>query len=344
MNYRRAYTLYKRGSYWYYRVWSADGRRVSKTTGMTSKGAARNYCDGLLQSGALLKDSRTFGVYAAGFFDEGSVYVKTNGLKRKSIRTYQTALKCHIMPYWERVKLEDITYSRVMQFRMTLQDGGMAARSVNITVAVLKIILSVALRDNLIQRSPFVGYKTLSVPHTADAFTIDELKRALGMIEHKAVRNTVLLLALTGMRISEGLGVTGADVAEADGIAHIHLARQLQREGYAALKRGGSRDIPIIAELRAASEAQKPSHDMMYKHTRAAFDAVSGGRAQPLTMHSLRHFFITSAKSCGVNPGKVETIAGHSLKGMEAVYTNYKLADLTDILSWQRKTYAALTE
>ena len=342
MNYRHSYTLYKRGGYWYYRVWSADGRRVAKSTGRTSKGAARTYCDKLLLAGKLLSESGTFASYARGFFDDGSVYVLSNALKPKSVQMYRRMLDAYIMPHFKAVRLEDITYSRIMAFRLSLQEKGVAARTINIAMTVLKIIISVALRDNIIRRSPFVGYKALRVPQTKDAFTEDELRTALPLIADERTRGFVLLLALTGMRISEGFGVCAGDVVEADGLLYIHLARQLQDGAYVPLKSGECRDIPIIPELLPLVGAEKPTRVTVYRNTRPAFDAASGG-SRRLTVHSLRHFFITSAKSCGINAGKVETIAGHSLKGMEAVYTNYKAKDLAEITRWQKPTYDRLT-
>lgn len=52
--------------------------------------------------------------------------------------------------------------------------------------------------------------------------------------------------------------------------------------------------------------------------------------------------YITNSKSCGINAGKVEKIAGHSLRGMQEVYTNFKVEDLKDVLSWQKELYKEL--
>lgn len=50
-------------------------------------------------------------------------------------------------------------------------------------------------------------------------------------------------------------------------------------------------------------------------------------------------FFITNSKASGVPPIKVEYLAGHSLKGMEQIYTNFRAADCTEILEWQKKDF-----
>jgi integrase len=58
-----------------------------------------------------------------------------------------------------------------------------------------------------------------------------------------------------------------------------------------------------------------------------------------LCLHSFRHFFITDTKASGLNPLFVEAIAGHSLRGIEATYTNFHAKDLQSIIEWQKELF-----
>ena len=91
--YRQTYTLFKRGKFFYYRTYTAEGvRTTAHSTGCTSLTAARVYCDRLFLEGKMFAGSgMTFRNYAAGFFDKDSVYAKDNGLSPRSIAIYSTA-------------------------------------------------------------------------------------------------------------------------------------------------------------------------------------------------------------------------------------------------------------
>lgn len=66
--YRKPFTLFKRGDYWYYRTYDAAGyRTTAKTTGQKSKTAANNYCNALFKSNLLGIADITFGEYSKGF-------------------------------------------------------------------------------------------------------------------------------------------------------------------------------------------------------------------------------------------------------------------------------------
>ena len=144
------------------------------------------------------------------------------------------------------------------------------------------------------------------------------------------------------MRISEALGIRPVDVQNLSNVKYIKLTKQIDSKGlYVPLKTKEERYIPIIAEI-------KPVEAILYENAtvklRPIIKALPDAKERKLTTHSLRHFFITNAKSYGINPLIVETIAGHSLKGMEGVYTNFKPDDLKPILEWQSEIYKKITE
>ena len=336
--YRQTYTLFKRGRFYYYRTYTPDGvRTTARTTGCTSRSAAKVHCDTLFKEGKLCAGSqKTLAQYARGFFAADSVYSRDNGLSASSIRAYCTAMDRTLLPRIGRQRLADITHSSLKKLRQDLLDSGLSAGSVKLKMSVLHIVLKSALADGIIQRDPFYNLHPLKEPvQVRDAFTLDEL-RYLYDKAGESVRKDILLLATTGMRVAELAGVSPQDVEQEDGTGFIRLEKQYAREGFLPLKNKKPRDIPLCPALQELAGQRSPEpKDSFYSRITPLIRQIPGWHERKLCLHSLRHFFISSAKSYGINHLKVETIAGHSLKGIQAVYTSFRVKDLADITEWQ---------
>lgn len=342
--YRENYTLFKRGKFWYYRTYDERGvRTTAKTTGQTNKTLAREYCEQLYLSGGLNCSSELFGAYAAHFFDDNSTYLKDR-IKPLAVNTlisYRSSLNKHIMPVFKDTKLKDISYSKLKAFRAELLENKTPA-SAKLILVPMEIILSDAFRNGAINKNPFDLLEPLQKAGTKrGCFTREQIKELLSYLPEQN-RPLVIGLACTGMRIAEGFYISDSDIRTADGFSYIHLTRQKQHGEFCELKTKQARDIPIIEELRACFAGNRDDINNFSKNVQHHAKKIKSEGT--LSCHSLRHFFITDAKSKGVNNIKVEFIAGHSLKGIEATYTNFKVSDLTDILSWQQELFNFLTK
>jgi len=343
MKYKKPYTLYKRGSYWYYRTYTPDGLRTSGiSTGCKLKSDAKRFCDKLQLSNGLLSNNKTFKDYAIHFFDADSPFIKDRSkpLSYSTMINYTSRLKTVIMPYFQDKKLCDINYSLLKAFRIYLIEN-YSYSYVIITMNILKTIISSAYRDRIINENPFSYLERLGGEKgKRDAFTYDELKTLYKNID-KRFKPTIMILALTGMRISEvrGVELTNIKTTEKNNL-YIYLETQLYHSKRIPLKSKKPRDIPIIPEI-------KELIPLIFKKNILPFNTAIKNIAskmndfekRKLSAHSIRHFFITNSKANNIPDIKVECIAGHSLKGITGVYTNFKADDLSDILEWQRKIY-----
>ena len=344
--YRQTYTLFKRGKFFYYRTYTVSGvRTTARTTGCTSLMAARVYCDGLFKEGKLLAgNGKTFREYADGFFDKNSVYVKDNALSPRSIAAYSTALGKNLLPLIGSRRLTDITYSSIKSLRQTLLDGGLSPGTVKLKMAALHIIMKSAYLDGMIPKDPFDYLRDLQtcVKHR-DAFSLEEVKH-LYEVSLPGMKEVLLLLALTGLRISELAGLSPANVKEYGGICYIRLERQYIDGAFAPLKTKRPRDIPLSPLLVPLIDGDRRNlRQMLRRELDPQIKKISGCKERLLCPHSLRHFFISSAKSYGINYLKVEAIAGHLLKGIQEVYTSFHTTDLADIISWQEWAWSRIT-
>lgn len=350
--YREPYTIYKRGAYWYYRTYDNNGiRTTGKSTGKKQKNEARAFCEELYKSGKLFISSKEFSLFAAGFFDPDSFYFKDRAKPpaKATIVAYQNALNKHIMPYFKNYELGDINYIALKKFRMSLIDSGVSINTIKSIMGTLSIILTVAYRAGDIMTNPIDKLEPLQNTDEAkkDAFTLDEIKLIYKEIEPE-FKSLVLILALTGLRISEAAGVSDEDFKPCSYGEYIYINHQFLRGELVPLKTKSSiRPLPVTSDIKKLfndiekNESQKTEFYKSFKNVRAL---IKDSNERNLTPHSLRHFFITNTKSSGLIESKVEFVAGHSLRGVRGVYTNFKPEDLSEFITWQNETYKKITE
>ena len=338
--YKQPYSLFKRGKYFYYRTYTPEGiRTVAKSTGCTSKGAARTYCDNLFLTGGLWTSSKTFGAFAEGFYDIDGIYFRDRAgtTSPSTIRTYRSNFKNNIINYFYNIKLNEINYIVLKNYRHYLIDCDYSAATIPLIMTLLKNVIIYAYRSRIISTNPFDFLEPLRLKKRAsDAYTLDEIKNIYKNIDNE-FKNTIICMSLTGLRISEYIGIRPEDIKQENGIYYIDLKKQFLNNEYVPLKNKTPRIIPITEEL-VPLFGFKTSRRANFYHAFAPFRSSEDDAERLLRVHSLRHFFITATKSAGISDVKVEVIVGHKLEGMQNVYTNFKLMDLTDIIPWQKAT------
>ena len=337
--YRQPYSLHKRGKYWYYQTYDNNGVRTSaKTTGCTSKNAAKDYCEQLKLTGQLLSINMTFHEYALNFYAPDSPFCadRITPLAEITRRSWESKLNNVIMPYFRNIKVSNITYTIVKAFRMNLIDNGKNYSTIRQTMQSLSFILRAMYRDGLIARNPMDVLEPLRNTdcQNRDSLTLDEI---CTVIAHAPLdlQDLLILMALTGMRISEAYGIRQNDIINNE---YIHLTKQLDSKEYKPLKTKDSRDLIIIPELIPLCHDLGYAKAYIYEQVNPLLRNCKSWKERKLSIHSIRHFFITDTKTKNINPLLVEAYAGHSLKGIQNVYTNFHAEDFKPILEWQEKT------
>lgn len=344
--YKQPYSIFKRGKYYYYRTYTPDGvRTVAKTTGQTSKSAAKDYCDKLYLSGQLVGCNKTFEDYAKDFFKANSPYAvdRLEPLTVNTLKAYNSKFNSYILPYFGKYKLTDINYSLVKRFRIEMLQK-YSASNVTGVMSLLSQVLNSAYRDRLIPVNPVTyldGLKTKS--NNRDAFRLNEVQYLYKNIPEE-FKNLILLMAITGMRISEAVGVTSEDIVQADGFEYIDLKRQYNKKEYKPLKTKEAREIPITPEIKNLINNDLTLPDNIYKYFQPIKETFENADERGLCFHCLRHFFFTTIIAEGITEIKAKKLVGHSLKGMNDVYLNLKAADLIEIIPWQKKYYELITQ
>lgn len=280
--------------------------------------------------------------YSEHFFDDDSAFTKDREipLAPSTIRQHRQYLRLHILPRFGDTKLQDITFTDLKTFRQSLLQKGLKANTINGIFQTFNQIMKYAFLDNRINKNPLQGFGTLARPKNKDSFRRGEIID----IYHKApdnMKDFILLLAITGMRLSEAFGVSQADIKKEGEVYFIDLNKQLTEIGYyTPLKTKQKRIIPLPEKALNLIHPWNTTHSTIKTYMRPVIRTISDWEERGLSLHSIRHFFITDTKSAGINPLFVESIAGHSLTGIEAVYTNFHAEDLKSIINWQEEILA----
>ena len=148
----------------------------------------------------------------------------------------------------------------------------------------------------------------------------------------------------TSGKLDKNKEIATCDIKEDKGILYIDLYQQFNLKKYKPLKTKYIRKIPIIPEIKDLLGFEHTRLSAFYKEYNSIKSMFENVEERNLTFHSLRHFFITNAKSKGFISAKVEYIAGHSLKKQEKVYTQFHVEDLQEIRNWQQETRKLILE
>jgi integrase len=123
-------------------------------------------------------------------------------LKPTTRRGYEWALRGHILPEWQPVRLGDITHQGIAAWVAGPTKSGLGASSVRQAHHVLSLILALAVRDGRLARNPAVGVPLPRAVRGEQVFLthqqVDQLAEAAGRD-----RLVILFLAYTGVRYGE---------------------------------------------------------------------------------------------------------------------------------------------
>lgn len=338
--YREEYTLFKRGKYWYFRTYDRFGiRTTAHSTGQTNKLAARDWMSKHIVCGLLTGDRYTYAVYAKDFFEPESLYAKVHKIKPNTINVYRSYHNGVLIPYFGNMKLSDITTTELERFVIMLETK-YSASATSIIMQTLHKVIQAAIKERILLDDPYkyLEWKPESRTMSRDAFSMEEIRMMVQGFPELAP--AITFLALTGLRIGEYLGYDMSCLKESKGMHYLRVDRIMRTNGEIQMstKTSEVRDVPLCPELISIAGSRRWSYNWYAKRFREAVKLCEGYKERNLSIHSIRHFFVTSTKTAGVNPVMVEASVGHSLRGMAQVYTHIKVEDMEEIINWQIET------
>jgi integrase len=265
-------------------------------------------------------------------------------------QSYRNELTHHLLPFFHRYRLSQITVAEVDRYReFKLNEGRIAHSYINATITRLGTILDVADERELIPRNPVrvnPRNRKLKVRRVQRAFLdgpeqIEALLRAAATLDieagNRADRDTCLrkpmlaTLVFGGLRISEALSLRWRDVDLAGGRMRIAGSKT----------DAGGRWVPLmpalrdeLAERKTAAVHTRPNDKVFSTLTGSMWSRDNARKRifdkaveladerleeaglvpipEGLTPHSLRHTYISLRVALGDDAATIAQDAGHA--------------------------------
>jgi integrase len=268
-------------------------------------------------------------------------------LRPRTVEDYTWALRNHLLPFFHRHRLSEITIAEVDRYRAhKLREGLLGPASLNKTLKRLAQILDVAIEHHpgLLSANPARGRRRRAKPSVPDrgfleAEQVAALLRAAGELDsvarrdrtHIGRRATLAVLALGGLRIGELLDLRWRDVDLPSGRLHVRAAKTAA--GARAIQMGGLLRDELLAHrtrcltagpddlVFATTTGRRQNRENVRRRVlhpaleRADEILELAGRpliASNVTLHALRRTYISLLLEAGENPRVVMAQVGHT--------------------------------
>jgi integrase len=343
----------------YYGKWyAADGQQVRRKLGPKRPRGSR---EGLTEAQAsrllqrMISDTkplprqgerRTFAEVAEAHLKR----LENQGLKRSTLRGYESLMRAHLLPYFGARSVERIGEPDIAGLDRELRNKGMKPQSRRNVLGLLGAAIRTAIKHGWATSNPVSGYekprKPRSEPDELRFLTLEELEAVLRAMPDdelgRVERALVVTAAMTGMRRGELLGLRWKDV---DWTAHKVRVVRTFVGGRADTPKSeqSKRDVPmadrVAAELQRLWEVTpfQADEDPVFAHPRGTGVPLDGTAASKrfqaalkragvrhLRFHDLRHTFGTMmARDPRVSMRTLQGWLGHADPATTAIYAHF---------------------
>jgi integrase len=217
---------------------------------------------------------------------------------------YRRPIEAHAIPKWGAWKLAEVEPADVRELFGAMRKDGATTSQIRKLRVALSALFATAVDDGLLRSNPCQGVRIPAghsddpVDDRAKALTREELALLLAAIP-EGWQLFFEFLAVTGLRISEAIGLTWEHVDLGDR-PHVKVREQFYRGERRRLKSGsGRRDIPLSKAMAARLLAHRRD---TYKGPKAPVFASEVGT--PLNTNNIRNRVLDpAAKSISLSIG-----------------------------------------
>jgi site-specific recombinase XerD len=151
------------------------------------------------------------------FAEYALAWLERQSTRDRTREVHSWALRQHLIPYFGRRRIDQITVDDVAAFIVALRDKGLRGSTANTALRSLSRILSHAARRGAIPINPCRQLERGERPRLNDTrphriLSLDEMHAVLASSESTLYRCLLELLFTTGLRIGEALGLAVGDL------------------------------------------------------------------------------------------------------------------------------------
>lgn len=248
---------------------------------------------------------------------------------------------------FDAIPLEEMSYTLVRSWIVSLSDTGISNSSINRKVASLKAFYKFLLKTKQIEINPLSKSNALKSPKKIQIpFSEDEIDKVLNQIQYKkgyeGIRDKLVidLFYTTGIRRSELINLEIANINLSNATIKVIGKRNKERiipllpiiieqiKIYLAERKS----LSLIAHptiLFLLSNGNKLNETFVYRLINDYFSNVS--EKVKKSPHMLRHTFATHLLNNGADLNSIKELLGHSSLASTQVYTHSSLAELKNV-------------
>lgn len=289
-----------------------------------------------LATGLFYDPRITFDEFSAKWYKEKVLISNA----KKTQDSYKRELHQHLLPLFGKTPLINITHSQTNNLVAKLKAEGLANKTINEIVILLKSILNCAVKWNFIARNPLLGYPQLKSTSTVFKFwTKEEISQFLNANIDDSLYPLFVVALNCGLRKGELLGLCWDRVNLS--LGRIEVTRSLDRFGLKEhTKTFHRRILPLNEEVKQVLLMLL----RMGHSTRYVFATPDG---KPLDYNHIGRAFLLAQRRAGIT----NTIRFHDLRHTFAsqfimhkgdIYTLQKLLGHMSVNMTQR--YSHLSE
>lgn len=284
----------------------------------------------------------------------GLAYITNHALKANTREDYLSSWRVHVMPQLGSLAINDLTSERVRQWRdeRLTHTGAYAVKN---AYAVLRIVMNVALADNIVKVNPCNGTNRVQLPPQPrrDPLTPAQVAQLASLVpEH--YQTLTLVQSWIGMRLGETCALRLSDLSLNDtDNATVRIQRRVKRLKTQELNfdtpktAASNRLVSIPPQLvpviqQHISNAKIIDPDALVFTTQlgtcaitAASKAIKSALLQMglghLRAHDLRHTAGTTMTNNKVSMAQVMQVLGHSTVNAAMIYQHATAATGRDV-------------
>jgi len=248
---------------------------------------------------------------------------------------------------FDSTSLEEVSYTLIRSWIVTMVDAEMSTISVNRKIASLKAFYRFLLKTKQIEINPLTKHKSLKTPKKIQIpFSEEELNNVLQQLHYKegfeGMRDKLIidLFYTTGIRRSELIGLQISNVDLVNKTIKVIGKRNKERiipllsviieqiKLY-VIERKALGVIADVNFLFLLSNGNKLNETFVYRLINDYFSNVS--EKVKKSPHMLRHTFATHMLNHGADLNSIKELLGHSSLASTQVYTHSSLAELKNV-------------
>ena len=302
------------------------------------------------------------------------------GVRHNTEANYKFVINIIAKEPFGQKRIDKVKLSDAKAWLIKLQDDGRGYSTIHTVRGVIRPAFQMAMDDDLIRRNPFEFQLCTVVVNdsvTREAITRKQERQFLDFIKNDKhfcrYYDGIYILFHTGLRISEFVGLTIADIDFKN--RKINVDHQLQRKRNMEYiieetkTEAGVRQIPMTDDVyecfqRIVANRKKPKVEPLiggrtgflyldknempmvalhwekyFQHIREKYNSIYRVQMPTITPHVCRHTFCSNMAKSGMNPKTLQYIMGHSDTSVTLnTYTHVKFEDAEEemkkVVNW----------